>query len=177
MTRRRSEKPLGNKEFNLHIRLDKYHADLMHAACAHRAMSVSTYIRWLIATGSKQLLEGPSKADDLKEFEKNYHALHVRPKGPIPQVKTLKPGEVRPPEPVIEPAPMYWDGPKQPARPPEPPKQAVPAQPPTPPLSAPPAPAKPATGGIPFKEIFGFDPSETDGPRAAELPDDMDDWT
>lgn len=192
------DKPLGNKSLNLHIRLTERDAEVLRAACGHVGQTVSAYVRWLINEGAKQTLAGPSKADRLKEFERNFHAL-------LPAVEPLPPPRPLPydrslPPPDIKPAPLSVPAPPEPAtvspqtqklvadvvgllkeRPDAsqplftPPKGlSTPA-----PLSVVPEPAqKPAGGGyLTLDDLIkasGHDPAR--GPQPLGLPDDMDGW-
>lgn len=101
-----SNKPLGNKSLNLHIRLTERDAEVLHAACAHVGQSVSSYVRWLINEGAKHTLAGPSKAERLKALEQQFHSLLPPIEPPPVPVPTVQHAVIVPATGAVPPPPV-----------------------------------------------------------------------
>lgn len=100
-------KPFGNKDTNLHIRIDHQLDGLLRAAAAHAGMGVSNYVRWMLQQATKQTLAGPSKADQLREASEKM-ARVMAPLEPIPEHAIVKPRDPSIPLPVVEHAPTNF---------------------------------------------------------------------
>lgn len=183
------------KTVQLNVRLNPHLLNTLNAGAAHLGLSTSNYVRWVIEFATKQVLEGPSKADQLKAFEEQFtRALPpVKVQLPPPPV----PRDPNKPEPVIVHAPFDFkprgapdeglDSPalqrvqgllEQPLMPPS----ALPSPPALPPLQQPitaateaKQEAKPMLSLEDLIKACGASP-KTSGPQALGLPDDMDDW-
>jgi len=95
------------KGIQFNIRLTKRQHDLVTAGAAHLGLTASTYVRWLIETGSPQVLAGPSKAEKLKAMSEEM-ARMMAPLEPIPEHAIVKPRDPSVPIPVVVHAPTNF---------------------------------------------------------------------
>lgn len=164
-------------------------------------MKVSSYVRWLLDTGTTQVLEGPSKADKLRAADAHMRTL-LAPLSKL-ELPTPRPSPYDPslPPPDIKPAPMFIPEPPEPKtvspqtqklvadvvgllkeRPDAsqplfgPPKGLDSHQP----VTTSPEPAQSPSGAI-YMTLDDLIRASTPkpgvaGPQPMELPDDMDNW-